>query len=74
MGVQGVGGMSGGTFRRLTGVSKRTFSEMVAVLEKAEACRKAQAVKPNHLAVPTRLLMTHYTRTGRTLPTRRMLH
>ncbi|MDH4152417.1 MAG: hypothetical protein OEV01_01390 [Nitrospira sp.] len=74
MGIQGFGVMSGGTFRRLTGVSKRTFSEMVAVLEKDEACRKAQGGKPNHLAVPTRLLMTHYTRTGRTLLTHRMLH
>lgn len=50
--------MADATFRRLTGVKKRTFAEMVAVLEQAEAFRKRQGGKPNLLAVETRLLMT----------------
>lgn len=58
MEIQGFEDMPDGTFRRLTGVRKRTFSEMAAVLEKAEAGRKAQGGKPNRLAVETRLLMT----------------
>lgn len=58
MEIQGFEGIPDGTFRRLTGVRKRTFSEMVGVLEKAEAFRKARGGKPNHLAVETRLLMT----------------
>lgn len=57
MEIQGFEGMSAGTFRRLTGLRKRTFSEMVSVLEKAEAERKARGGKPNRLAVETRLLM-----------------
>ena len=58
MEIQGFEGVSDGTFRRLTGGRKRTFSEMAVVLEKAEAFRKARGGKPNHLAVETRLLMT----------------
>jgi hypothetical protein len=58
MEIQGFEDMPDGTFRRLTGVRKRTFSEMAAVLEKAEAQRKALGEKPNRLAVETRLLMT----------------
>lgn len=57
MDMQGFKGMSDGRFRRLTGVRKRTFSEMAAVLGKAEARRKAQGGRPNRLAVETRLLM-----------------
>lgn len=57
MEIQGFEDMPDGTFRRLTGVRKRTFSEMSSVLEKAEARRKAQGGKPNRLAVGTRLLM-----------------
>ncbi len=45
-------------FRRLTGVRKRTFAEMIAVLEQAEVERKAHGGKPNRLAMETRLLMT----------------
>lgn len=58
MEIQGFEDMPDGTFRRLTGVRKRTFSEMSAVLEKAEAQRKTAGGKPNRLAVETRLLMT----------------
>ena len=45
-------------FRRLMGVRKRTFVEMVSVLQTAEAQRKARGGKPNHLTVATRLVMT----------------
>jgi hypothetical protein len=58
MEIQGWAGMPEETFRRLTGVRKRTFREMVAVLEQAEAERKKQGGKPNRLAVATRLRMT----------------
>ena len=58
MEIQGFEDMPDATFRRLTGVRKRTFSEMAAVLEKAEVLRKKQGGKPNRLAVETRLLMT----------------
>ena len=58
MELQGVEGMPDATFRRLTGIRKRTFLEMVAVLQHAEAHRKARGGKPNHLAVSVRLLMT----------------
>ena len=51
-------GMPEETFRRLTGVRKRTFAEMAAVLEIAEAALKKQGGKPNRLAVETRLRMT----------------
>lgn len=57
MEIQGVEGMPEAIFRRLTGVRKRTFVAMVAVLKQAEVERKAQGGKPNHLAVETRLLM-----------------
>ena len=57
MEIQGFEDMPDVTFRRLTGVRKRTFSEMSAVLEKAEARRKARGGKPNRLAVETRLVM-----------------
>ena len=58
MEIQGCAGMTGETFRRLTGVRKRTFAEMVRVLEVAEATLKKQGGKPNRLTVETRLPMT----------------
>lgn len=58
MEIQGVAGMQDSTFRRLTGVRKRTLTEMVAVLEQAEAVGKARGGKPNRLGVATQLLMT----------------
>ncbi|MCS6302303.1 MAG: IS5 family transposase [Nitrospira sp.] len=51
-------GMPEETFRRLTGVRKRTFAERAAVLKIAEAALKQQGGKPNRLAVETRLRMT----------------
>lgn len=58
MEIQGCAGMSEATFRRLTGVRKRTFRKMVSILEQAEAECKKRGGKPNRLAVETRLLMT----------------
>lgn len=58
MELQGCAGMTGETFRRLTGVRKRTFAEMVTVLEVAEAALKKQGGKPSRLTVETRLRMT----------------
>lgn len=58
MEIQGCAGMPEETFRRLTGVRKRTFAEMVTVLESAEAALKKQGGKPNRLTVETRLRMT----------------
>lgn len=58
MEIQGCEGMSEETFRRLTGVRKRMFAEMVTVLESAEAALKKQGGKPNRLTVEMRLRMT----------------
>ncbi len=58
MELQGLEGMPDATFRWRTGIRKRTFLEMVAVLQHAEAHRKARGGKPNHLAIAVRLLMT----------------
>lgn len=41
MEIQGVEGMPEAIFRRLTGVRKRTFVAMVAVLKQAEVERRA---------------------------------
>jgi len=59
--------MPDATFRRLTGVRKRTFVAMITVLKHAEMAHKAQAGKPNRLTVETRLRMTlEYWRAYRT--------
>ncbi len=58
MEIQGCDGMTEETFRRLTGVRKRTFAEMVTVLEVADAALKKQGGKPSRLTVETRLRMT----------------
>jgi len=58
MDMQECEAMPEATFRRLTGVRKRTVREMVSVLHTAETHRKARGGKPNHLAVSVRLLMT----------------
>jgi hypothetical protein len=46
------------SFRRLTGVRKKTFFEMRSVLQESDIRRKARGGKPNHLPVDRRLLMT----------------
>lgn len=54
-------------FRRLTGVKRSTFQQMIAILIKAEADKKAFGGKPNSLPIEDRLLMTlEYLREYRT--------
>ena len=47
----------GAAFRRLTGVQRRTFEAMVAVLLAAKRKQKAAGGKPNTLSVEDQLLM-----------------
>jgi hypothetical protein len=54
-------------FRRLTGVQKATFVEMISIIKEAENKRPSRRGKPSHLSVETRLLMTlEYLREYRT--------
>lgn len=54
-------------FRRLTGVKRSTFEQMMEILIKAEADKKASGGKPNNLPMEDRLLMTlEYLREYRT--------
>lgn len=67
MEIQGWARVSEQTFRRLTGVRKRTFAEMVTVLESAETALKRQGGKPNRLTIETRVrMMLEYWREYRT--------
>jgi hypothetical protein len=54
-------------FRRLTGVGKVVFQEMVVILKNAEKVKKARGGKPSLLGVEDQLLMTlEYLREYRT--------
>ncbi len=54
-------------FRRLTGVKKQTFREMVDILTEAHARKKARGGRPNKLPVPEMLMMAlEYLREYRT--------
>jgi hypothetical protein len=54
-------------FRRLTGVQKTTFTEMIVVVKEAENKRTSRRGKPPHLSIEDRLLMTlEYLREYRT--------
>ncbi len=54
-------------FRRLTGVKKQTFREMVDILSEAHARKKARGGRPNKLPVPEMLMMAlEYLREYRT--------
>lgn len=54
-------------FRRLTGVKRRTFDEMVNILKDAEILLKKRGGKPNKLSLEDRLLMAlEYLREYRT--------
>lgn len=54
-------------FRRLTGVQKTTFIEMIAIVKEAENKRISRRGKPPHLSIEDRLLMTlEYLREYRT--------
>ena len=55
------------TFRRATGVKKKTFTLMVEIINKKEAEKKKAGGRPNRLSVEDRLLMTlEYLREYRT--------
>ena len=45
-------------FRRLTGVKKTTFIEMIAVVKEDKNKRTSRRGKPPHLSIEDRLLMT----------------
>jgi hypothetical protein len=54
-------------FRRLTGVKKTTFIDMIAVVKEAENKRTSRRGKPPHLSIEDRLLMAlEYLREYRT--------
>lgn len=54
-------------FRRLTGVKKQTFREMVGILTEAHDRKKSRGGRPNKLRVPEMLMMTlEYLREYRT--------
>ena len=54
-------------FRRLTGVQKDTFVEMVSIVKEAEHKRMSRGGKPPHLGIEDRVLMTlEYLREYRT--------
>jgi len=54
-------------FRRLTGVKKTTFIQMIAVVKEVKNKRTSRRGKPSHLSIEDRLLMTlEYLREYRT--------
>jgi hypothetical protein len=54
-------------FRRLTGVRKATFIEMILIVREAENKRPSRRGKPSHLSIEDKLLMTlEYLREYRT--------
>ena len=54
-------------FKRLTGVQKTTFVEMITIVKETESKRASRRGKPPHLAIEDRLLMTlEYLREYRT--------
>lgn len=54
-------------FKRLTGVQKSTFIEMISVVEEAENKKTSRRGKPSHLSIGDKLLMTlEYLREYRT--------
>lgn len=54
-------------FRRLTGVKRETFNQMIEIIEEAVRVKKAKGGRPNKLSVPDRILMTlEYLREYRT--------
>jgi len=59
--------LSDDQFRRLTGVKRTTFTEVLAILGTAHTGKKAKGGRPNKLSVPEMLLMTlEYLREYRT--------
>jgi hypothetical protein len=59
--------LSSTEFRRLTGVKKDTFAQMITVIKEAENKKISRRGKPPHLSIENRLLMTlEYLREYRT--------
>ena len=59
--------LSSSEFKRLTGVRKDTFVEMVSIVKEAENKKMSQGGKPSHLSIEDRLLMAlEYLREYRT--------
>ena len=64
---EAIGKLSSTAFKRLTGVQKITFTEMVTVLKEAENKTTSRRGKPPHLSIEDKLLMTlEYLREYRT--------
>lgn len=54
-------------FRRLTGIKKKTFGEMLTILREAEEIKMAKGGRPHKLSIEDRLLLTlEYLREYRT--------
>jgi len=59
--------LSSEEFRRLTGVKRQTFEEMIKIMEVSRAEKKARGGRPNKLSIEESLLMTlEYLREYRT--------
>lgn len=59
--------LSSEKFRRLTGIKKKTFNEMVNILQNAEETKMTNGGRPHKLSLEDRLLMTlEYLREYRT--------
>lgn len=64
---EAVSQLSSFDFRRLTGVQKTTFIEMITVVKEAENKRTSRRGKPSHLSIEDKLLMAlEYLREYRT--------
>lgn len=60
-------GLNGDRFRRLTGVKRRTFEEMLNILDEADRQKKAKGGRNNKLSLEDQLLMSlEYIREYRT--------
>jgi len=67
MKYQKIKNLSGGQFRRVTGVKHTTFTRMVEILTEAQIEKKAKGGRPNKLCMEDRLLMAlEYIREYRT--------
>jgi hypothetical protein len=59
--------LSSEEFRRLTGIKRQTFEEMIKIMEVSRAEKKAKGGRPNKLSIEESLLMTlEYLREYRT--------
>ena len=51
-------GLAPRAFKRLTGITKTTFAEMVVILRKAKTKEMSNGGKPSHLSIKDKLLMS----------------